>query len=117
MTDKEKHIAEMPRRACAACEFEYNGSCDLHRLPGQCHNATAVAEAFYNAEYRKQSEWISVDERLPEMHEDVLCLCGRSVEIDFMCSDDTWCGVHNKPITHWMPLPEPPKMKCGESDA
>ena len=64
--------------------------------------------------YRKQ-EWISVDEELPEAYEDVLYFNGQSVGVDFICSDGTWCDeeVHNKPITHWMPLPEAPKMKGG----
>jgi hypothetical protein len=57
---RAEQIAEMSRHVCTACEYEYNGSCGLHRLPGQCHNATAVAEAFYNAGYRKQveGEWL-----------------------------------------------------------
>ena len=78
------------------------------------------------AGYRKQSEviannattigeWISVYERLPEAYEDVLYFNGQSVGVDFICSDGTWCDeeVHGKPITHWMPLPEVPKMKGG----
>lgn len=116
MTDKEKQIADMAHYVCTSCEYEYNGTCDLHRFPEQCHSAVRVAKAFYNAGYRKQSGWISVCERLPEMHEDVLCLYGRSVEINFICSDGTWCGIRNRPITHWMPIPEPPNMKGGEPD-
>jgi hypothetical protein len=111
MTDKQKQIEEIAKHCCFPCDMECNGECLEGTDPCKCYISLEVAKTLYKAGYRKQSGWISVDERLPEMHEDVLCLCGRSVEIDFRCSDDTWCGVHNNPITHWMPLPEPPKMK------
>jgi hypothetical protein len=76
-----------------------------------------------------KSEWISVDERLPEEHKNVLCVEGNKTIIAFMekvedCDefvpvfwdfvaydrDDTWDEVC---ATHWMPIPEPPKMKGG----
>ena len=62
-----------------------------------------------------QSKWISVEDRLPEMYEDVLYFNGCSFGVDFICSDGTWCDaeIHNNPITHWMPLPEAPNMKGG----
>ena len=97
-----------------------------------------IAEALYNAGYRKQSEpiscghekgggWISVDERLPE--EGVMVLghihtkykSGGEIDsiltmerkgkywIPFNCSPVNGCSI----VAHWMPLPEPPKMKGG----
>lgn len=95
-----------------ACEQE-SGSCELTDC--RSCNARSLATELYDAGYRKQSEWISVDEMLPEPYKDVLYFNGHSIGVDFICSDGTWCDeeVHNKPITHWMPLPEPPKMKGG----
>ena len=78
-----------------------------------------IREGLLNAGYRKQ-EWISVDERLPEPIKLVLCIWERQ--------DDGWNygfaryqrenvwyvsneGMPN--VTHWMPLPEAPKMKGG----
>lgn len=60
MTDKKKQIAEMTRHICTPCEYDYSGTCDLHRLPEQCHTATRVAESLYEAGYRKQveGEWL-----------------------------------------------------------
>ena len=66
--------------------------------------------------YRKQ-EWISVDERLPEREGKYLvCTANGNIGvgnfIDYygkgthLCFD---CWV----VTHWMPLPEAPKMKGG----
>lgn len=127
MTDKKKQIEEMSRHVCTACAYEYNGSCDLHRLPGQCHKATAVAEALYEAGYRKQveGEWISVDDRLPDKNVMVLGfihtvyadggswdnilvmeLSSAGYFVPFNCS-----AIRDNRVTHWMPLPDAPKMK------
>lgn len=75
---------------------------------------TGAAIAVVNAGYRKQV-WISVDDRLPETYEDVLCYRGKSLYVDFICSDGTWCedGIFTEKVTHWMPLSEPPEMKGG----
>ena len=57
------------------------------------------------------AEWISVKERQPEVHQKVLvCYESGRVEIDFRLS---WGGYvlesQQGKVTHWMPLPEPPK--------
>ncbi len=64
----------------------------------------------------KQSEWISVEERLPERLGYYLAYTTRGT-IEFARFYPYY--VDDKPqfdywITHWMPLPEPPKMKGGE---
>ena len=62
--------------------------------------------------------WIPVEERLPELHTKVLC-CGVKGG-RFIAELDTWgyekhlCwdkknGRGCPEVTHWMPLPEPPK--------
>lgn len=67
---------------------------------------------------RNQSEWISVDERLPESEGKYLvCTSNGNIGVGnfinyygtgkHLCFD-TWA------VTHWMPLPEPPKMKGDE---
>ncbi len=65
------------------------------------------------------SEWISVEDRLPETTmgwsaKDVLCCCDYSIQVG-RTHHGKWINIHNGPIkvTHWMPLPEPPK---GERD-
>ena len=60
-----------------------------------------------------KSEWISVDDRLPNKHELVLAYyVSGAIRTDFIASYGEWFEVHEygKP-THWMPLPEAPKMK------
>lgn len=79
------------------------------------------------------SEWISVDERLPEENQYVVFAsfyeCSWGVEFDSVIAGEFWNGsfypdtngleasnydggatitLEMKP-THWMPLPEPPK--------
>ena len=82
-----------------------------------------------------KEQWISIDERMPPHHERVLtfnglaCHCGFFVEEHTMSSagwsmcsynsqDDRyyvptgWYKTKNfsiRGVTHWMPLPEPPK--------
>jgi hypothetical protein len=74
------------------------------------------------------SEWISVEDRLPEDHILVL-VCwshidgGGEYDMDYM-DEEMWGGWFNRaehyniaggnaneeaPYTHWMPLPEPPE--------
>lgn len=90
------------------------------------------AKDLYDAGYRKQTEgaWISVDEKLPESQQMVLGYtpCDGYVFVGFYQKVDSpyWKSYWNiitamrstrkitKKVTHWMPLPEPPKMKGGE---
>ena len=112
---REKQIEEMWNiittdcdRECVGCEFENDEWCFTH----------SVVNKLYNAGYRKQ-EWISVDERLPEPKKLVLCiweLCDeRTYGFARYQREDVWY-VSNEGmprVTHWMPLPEVPKVKGG----
>ena len=70
-----------------------------------------VAERLYNAGYRKQ-EWISIADRLPEYSMTVITF-NMSGEVDADYYAAYSLGFTDKTVTHWMPLPEPPKMKGG----
>lgn len=83
------------------------------------------AEELYSKNYRKQ-EWISVDERLPERAEDYICRCIIRDNFDYpfymilryILIDENPHFQHEcengLKVTHWMPLPEAPKMKNTE---
>ena len=79
------------------------------------------AEALVNAGYRKQSEWISVEERLPEKDGQYLVWvvtpnrgCVEEVQMEWFRNCDRYYNyMWKNHYTHWMPLPEPPKMKGG----
>ena len=62
------------------------------------------------AEEHAKHQWIPVSERLPEKYDRVFVYSkatrmGRS--IDFINADGNWYTTPK--VTHWMPLPEPPK--------
>ena len=56
-------------------------------------------------------EWISVKERLPEKWQDIIAYDAKNQEIHLAyMTEDAWVGVRmNGKVTHWMPLPQPPK--------
>lgn len=62
------------------------------------------------------SEWISVKDRLPMLNEYVLVYAkrgvqgGMQIDIEYLCGDMRWSGdsVFSE-ITHWIPLPKPPR--------
>ena len=60
------------------------------------------------ADVQESMKWIPVTERLPETHENVL-VRSKFVKMrtDFISRDGRWYTTPG--VTHWMPLPEPPK--------
>ena len=76
----------------------------------------------YEKGYRdglEASKWISVKERLPEVEADILAYIGEgSFVVCWMTHDGYWqCPAYlmdKDDVTHWMPLPRPPKEK-GEN--
>jgi hypothetical protein len=71
-----------------------------------------------NKMYYEQSEWIRVEDRLPEKHKYVLVLEyieGISVSVILLASweGDRWRiygGSTAEKVTHWAELPSPPKQ-------
>ena len=60
------------------------------------------------------SQWISVKGRLPEEEKEVLCYLGNSIAkltvVSFRRRGEWYFDGWPCPtVTHWMPLPEPPK--------
>ena len=117
------------RNKCFECEYwSHDNYCC-------CSYNTKEAEALYNAGYRKQSEWVSVDERLPEDvfgrdRKQITTLVHtksgrissasrvRVVRFDKTKLEwvtlDTFEWSRGLRVTHWMPLPEPPKGGAEE---
>lgn len=57
-------------------------------------------------------DWISVEDRLPDVEGKYLvCIANGRVHIDYFIDD--YCNGHpafgRYAVTHWMPFPEPPK--------
>lgn len=60
------------------------------------------------------SKWISVKDELPKIGEIVMGAdCNGTVDIDYLTTANKFTCEYPEetdwPITHWMPLPEPPK--------
>jgi hypothetical protein len=76
-----------------------------------------TAEKMTDKGYRKQ-EWISVDERLPSKSGKYICCTTKGtilIERFYELDDGGWFSNHNFcNVTHWMALPELPKMKGGD---
>ena len=65
---------------------------------------------------KEMAEWISVQDRLPDTrHTMLVCTKNRNgvpkVAIAYYENGFGWCGSGGRwgNITHWMPIPEPPK--------
>lgn len=114
MTEKEKQIEEMAKITC-----RYKDTCINYKRvcsETKCENLK-YAEALYNADYRKQRGWISVDERLPERQGTYLV---HTVKGAIKFGEFRSYLVNDEPqfdyfVTHWMPLPEPPQVKGGDA--
>lgn len=65
------------------------------------------------------SKWIPVTERLPEHENPVLCFIknGQQDILQFDKFENLWIGMQwtykRHAVTHWMPLPEPPKEEAN----
>lgn len=111
-------------------EFDEMGFIPSAMVPDTEAYAIKWRERITNAfeEYRKQSRWISVDDRLPESRQMVLCytpcdgyiFVGYYQEVEQNPYFKSYWNIITamrstkkvtKKVTHWMPLPEPPKMK------
>ena len=113
---KEKQIEEMAIIISHSIQKWAN---DLPPISCPVYNA----ENLYAAGYRKQSEWISVEERLPEENGRYLVCVNVShlaftnltiiAVMEYGKKHGFYLYSEDEPVTHWMPLPEAPKMKGG----
>ena len=57
------------------------------------------------------AEWINVKHCMPESIEGSKVL-GHNGDYAFECNfdDGYWCNIGGEEMTHWMPLPPPPKQ-------
>ena len=67
----------------------------------------------------KENKWISIKEHMPHPYKRVIAfapLCEKTVQEAFVDSCGNWHSEGNvfrvlSVVTHWMLLPEPPKME------
>ena len=91
-----------PHMSGLACEYE-SGSCELTSC--RSCNAKNIADHLIANGVTVQ-EWISVDDRLPDVGKNVLVYSEfDGVSVDYHGGDSFGYAL----VTHWMPLPLPPK--------
>ena len=78
-------------------------------------NAKNASKELYAIGYHKQSEWISVKDRLPDEQGHFLIVNeeGKIITAFYTPRFGWFSGVRVRNITHWMPLPEAPKGGAG----
>jgi hypothetical protein len=97
---------------CSKCQYDKYGSNCGYAIRADYLIANGVTIA----------KWIPVTERLPEEWTNVLVYSGGNYDVlmyrpnrretlCFMYQDECgyWKEKHSPSVTHWMPLPEPPK--------
>ena len=97
VADAIPHVCE----CCVGCEVE-SGGCDR----------AFVLSPKRAREYLSKPRWIPVTERLPEPYTWVLvCAENHKVAFDAFYDGVRWqdAVLNGLIVTHWMPLPEPPK--------
>ena len=93
----------------AISHFWYGVSHDIFSEPVKTYAKLAI-EALEKENGITMQEWISVKDRLPEQGEEAICI---AADGDMMIGKYTEWGwmfpCYFEDLTHWMPLPEPPK--------
>ena len=105
------------------CDVIETDGCMGHCNYPPCYLVKAVADHLiangvtFAKDNNVPSKWIPVTERLPEVGQRILVYCeSKTIEMHITCC--TYMGGrfghpqfsrHCRNVTHWMPLPEPPK--------
>ena len=109
--NKEKQIEEMTKTLCGRI---YSEECNDFCLNFYNCSVEEDCQNLFAAGYRKQA-WVSVEEALPERNGRYLTHCnieGQSlVCVLYYCK---FGGFWEGTVTHWMPLPYPPKGENHE---
>ena len=124
MTDREKLMDLL----CEALEDGCVGHCNYP----YCHRVSSIADHLlangvtFDKDINVPTKWIPVTERLPENNDVVL---GRTWHKIYWivqwnerygewedCFTSEGCSHSEDSITHWMPLPEPPKEERRTDD-
>ena len=96
-----RHCSNETRCGCSECKYDAVYRC----------KETMMRDAADAIEEMSKPRWIPVTERLPD--EDTLVLVWRYNGLPYVSrrTDSTyWLGLgRDSGITHWMPLPAPPK--------
>lgn len=96
------------------CKVQYQGNAVHGYQDKYIQNSEIADHLIANGVtlYNQVSKWISVKDRLPEKDVKVLTFGVYGFSVNYRDRfSGKWRGVNGKSqwITHWMPLPQPPK--------
>ena len=121
-----KHVAEWNCYSCGGLECDdcpYLDACTVENRDRAVPDALALIERLESerdAALAKVPRWISVEDELPPRERNILAVNGHGhikVLAFWKKEEKRWTWIegsrftHWNDITHWMPLPEPPKKK------
>ena len=116
---KEYHISECVKMlTCAECSYKGTNCKALHKAEYLIQNGVTIHECGMDCKncwktklVNPMQEWVSVDERLPEeTGKYIVCTAKNTVYLAKYYSNVKHFGIEaHTHITHWMPLPAPPK--------
>jgi hypothetical protein len=114
-----------------AVQCEYSGSDFGCGAEGQINKHKDIAIDCWNTRKQPLIEWVSVEDRFPEIKDDSVLAYFKNGSIETVHIEDNFKDItagfdatgkqlytkwyKNANITHWMPLPEPPNT--GKQDA
>jgi hypothetical protein len=109
-------LKEEPIRSCEGCIYN-NVDDSLCQDCGPDYKLRCTTPK----EEPKDSGWISVEDRLPELHESVIISKPSDfpdkVYVGWLSENGRWFeedgpgGIADVEVCHWMPLPDPPKVE------
>lgn len=113
-------LTPCPKKAnCSECEYGTIENCRTHELADYLiANGVTVQE---NTDHfvdtnKMEYKWISIKDKLPNDGQKVLCLCQSNIFDVLKWDSKQWGWIKDSNhnyfrtfVTHWMPLPEPPK--------
>ena len=122
--NKEKQTEEMAMTQLDVLANDIYQHCpDLkENYCGDTHCVACMANALYNAGYRKHSGWISVNDRLPDKSGNYLVLTtnGNHAVLSYSAKhrlfnafdglSKKWNKMHTIPVAYWMMCPESPEI-------
>lgn len=96
-------------------ETDFSDGCPCEAEPMCESKDCVIIQAADAIEELSKPKWIPVTERLPESGKESVLIALRWGEVDIgWCEDGRWRSefvneYEDGEVTHWMPLPEPPK--------
>jgi hypothetical protein len=129
MTEKEMRCVKALRichsnEDCRDCEFMESDRCEKSCVNILFEDSADIIESLSERLEAAQPKWISVKDELPEVSDVVLVIASgkpranvelhNAMLIASYWGDEGWIadgfeGWDKLDVTHWMPLPEPPK--------